>query len=192
MRNLIETSELQSAEGWTSTIVNGVLITTITFAADLVGVVQFPWAVFGVSGFYVGAPIITLAALAGGRAAFPAIYVGLLAAAAVTGRFSAFALVLNFCNLFGVLFPYLIYRVYRSDWRLRGPVDVARYIWWAGIIQSTASAMWFFGGLWLVGAMDGGTIKMAAIGWISGGVAAQFIVGVPLILAASKLLRRRN
>lgn len=168
------------------------LVAIGAFSADLIGIIQFPWAIWGVSGFYIGAAFVTIAAVMFGRSALVGIYLGMFGAAVVSGRLNALTPLLNFCNVIGVLAPYLYFRFVRKDWKLSNFTDASAFILFGGLVQSILSALWFFGVLWLFGMVTVETIKIAAIGWIAGGVAVQTIVGLPVLVGLSFIFKNKK
>lgn len=156
---------------------------------DYIGVVSFPVAVVGVSGFYIGTAFNTAFAVWFGPAALLAIYLGNLIGSLFTGTFTVFAILLAWGNAIGSAIPMLAFRLTRANPALSDAKSLAVY-WLAAAAQSIASAAWVLGGYVLFGLMPIEALPAASSGWIIGGILVSTAVGIPLLRVATPVVVR--
>jgi integral membrane sensor domain MASE1 len=166
----------------------------LTAVLDYIGVITFPFGFFGVSAFYIGAAFFMAFAIWFKWKALPAMYIGLLISALISGTFTIFAFILALGDVIGAALVMLFFRSkkLKLNPELKTFKDYAFFILSSTIIQNIVSAIWVLGGFVLFGIMPISSLKLAIFGWVLGGMAVSIIIGIPLLKIATPVVKKTS
>jgi hypothetical protein len=165
------------------------MLIAVTAVLDYIGVISFPVAFLGVSGFYIGAAFFTAFGFWFGIWGMLSMYVGLVVATLFTGVFSPFVFILSWGDVLGAALPMVVFKKLNLDISLRGKKELAAYAFTI-IGQNMLSGTLTIGGWILFGLMPMGIFPIVFTGWVLGGIIVCIVIGIPLITGVSPFLKK--